>query len=91
MASTLHQLTNIIAQNVEKVIGVYDNIGIPLPSLDEPSLPNAALSSNAALIQSITLIQSAASQLLATILPSSLIVSEAATGVRHFKHSKLTQ
>jgi hypothetical protein len=89
MAFTLRQLTSIIAQNVEKVIGIYDNVGVPLPTLDEPSPPNAALASNTDLIQSITLVQSAASQLLATIIPSHLLILEATTGVRHFKHSEL--
>jgi len=84
MAFTLRQLTSIIAQNVEKVIGIYDDIGVPLPTLDVPSPPNAALASNADLVQSITLVQSAASQLLATIIPSRLIIAEAVMGVRHF-------
>jgi hypothetical protein len=90
MASTLRQLTNTLTQNVEKVIGIYESVGTPLPTLDDPSPPNAALVSNAELIQTVTLVHSAASQLLATILPSPLVISEAVTGgVRHFKHSKL--
>ena len=82
MASALRQLTDIIAQNVEKITEIYENVGVALPTLDEPSRSNATLASNAELIQSITLVHSAASQLLATLLPSPLVILEAFTGVR---------
>src|SRR5260221_1682800 len=84
MASTIRQLTEIIANNVEKITAIYENAGVPLPSLDEPSPANAALPPNAEVFQAITLVQSAASQLLATILPTPSVMMEARTSVCFF-------
>ena len=83
--NTLRQPTNIIAQNVERLIDIYENVGISLPVLDESSFPNAALASNAELIQDVTLVQPASSQLLATILPSALTITEAVIAVCYIK------
>jgi hypothetical protein len=85
MAATLVQLADLISDNVNKYIDLHANAGFPVPTLDEPIIsPSAMLPPSPELMQSILLIHSAASQLIATVLPTPLILVESVTSVCSF-------